>query len=252
MISDYEAISSDLIDLGIEKGDSVVLHSSFKSLGNVNGGIDTFIKAILSVLGDSGTLIVPTLSYSYVSVQNPVFDYLKTPSCVGAVSEFVRLMDGSVRSIHPTHSVAAFGRLADYYTEGHEKDRTPCGENSPFRKNIESGGKILMLGCNIAHNTTFHALEEMVGVGYALTSPPLTHTLILPDRTYSADYRRHSIVQNGYGQRYDRIKDVDDNGMRKGFVHGAECHLFSADVMAKRAISIMKENEKFFVEKIKK
>lgn len=251
MNSDYNILRKDLSELGLCKGDSVMMHSSYKSLGGVEGGIETLVSAILSVIGDSGTLLVPTLTYKFVTVDNPVFDYLNTPSCVGAVSEYVRNMEGSMRSIHPTHSVSAIGRLADYYTAGHENDRTPCGENSPFRKNIESGGKVLMLGCDVAYNTTFHAIEEIAGVSYVLTTPPLEHTLILPDRTYKAAYRRHSIVQNGYAQHYERITTQEDNGLKKSYVHGAMCYLFSADIMAKRALSLMEKDEKYFVEKIK-
>ena len=252
MIADYKQLTEDFRTLGIVKGDSVIVHSSYKSMGGIEGGIETLIEAMLSVVGDSGTLIFPTLTYVTVTAQNPIFDYLRSPSCTGAISEYVRNMNSSIRSIHPTHSVAAIGANATYFTGGHENDRTPCGENSPFRKNIESGGKILMLGCNVAYNTTFHALEEMANTSYVLTSPPIEHTIILPSGSYKGNYRRHSIVQNGYAQRYDRITAEEGNGLIKGYVHGAHCHLFSADIMAKCALSLMSKDEKYFVEKIQK
>ena len=49
--------------LGLKKGDSILIHSAFKSMGHVEGGIETFIDAVLSVIGDTGTLIVPTITW---------------------------------------------------------------------------------------------------------------------------------------------------------------------------------------------
>lgn len=138
---DYQKIKGDLSALGLCKGDAVLVHSSFKSMGFVEGGIQTFVEALLSVIGDTGTLIAPTLTFVEVSNTNRVFDYLNSPSCVGAISEFVRHMDGAKRSINPTHSCAAIGGKRDWYVDSHENDRTPVGENSPIYKLHEDGGK---------------------------------------------------------------------------------------------------------------
>ena len=42
--------------LGLKKGDSVLIHSSYKSMGGLVGGIETFVDAVLSVIGDAGSL----------------------------------------------------------------------------------------------------------------------------------------------------------------------------------------------------
>ena len=63
MNADYQKIREDLSVLGLQKGDAVLVHSSFKSMGVVEGGIQTFVEALLSVIGDRGTLIVPTLTF---------------------------------------------------------------------------------------------------------------------------------------------------------------------------------------------
>ena len=250
MNKDYNSICLDLSDLGLKKGDDVLIHSSFKSLGKVNGGIETLINAILSVIGDSGTLIVPTLTYRDVSVTHPVFDYLNTPSCVGAVSEFVRLHPDSRRSIHPTHSCSVIGAKRDYYVGCHELDRTPIGENSPFFKLKEEGGRILMLGCGIKPNTSCHGIEEAAGVSYVLPKTPSPYTVILPDKTYTIDFYRHHINQNGFDQHYERAEALfDDSFVSVGSVHGAKCHLIGASELWRRGIEKLKEDEYFFVER---
>jgi len=251
-MTDFESIRSDLSTLGISRGDSLLIHSSFKSLGRVDGGIKTLVDAILSVIGEGGTLIVPTLTYRDVSVENPVFDYLNTPSCVGAVSEYVRLMKGSIRSIHPTHSCSTIGRLAEEYVRGHENDRTPIGENSPFRKLMQNGGKILMLGCGMSPNTSMHGVEEIYGVSYLLPKIPSPYTVILPDRSYTIDFYRHHIKQNGYEQRYGRLAEVIDPAhLTHGTVHNAESFLLDAQGMLRAGLSALGRDEYFFVERKK-
>lgn len=251
MSNDYLTLKADLTTLGLTSGDTVLIHSSYKSMGGLDGGIATLIDALMSVIGERGTLIAPTLSFKTVTPENPTFNYLETPSCVGAISEFIRNHEASVRSIHPTHSCSVLGYSTDYYIKDHELDRTPAGEHSPFRKLMECGGKILMLGCGANCNTSFHAIEEIAGVPYVLTNPPITHTLVLPDTTYTAEYRRHSILQNGYAQRYSRAVGIlSSDAFTVGSVHGAESYLFDAHKMMNQALEVMEKDKFFFVEKI--
>ena len=72
-------IIEDLKNLGIKKGDIVLMHSSYKSLGVIEGGAKTFFEAFLDVIGEEGTLILPALSYETVTRENPCFDKEKTP-----------------------------------------------------------------------------------------------------------------------------------------------------------------------------
>lgn len=251
MNRDYEILKTDLADIGLQKGDSVLIHSSYKSMGGLEGGIQTLVDAAMAVIGDSGTLIVPTLTYKYVTEDAPVFDYLNTPSCVGAVSEYIRLMPGAKRSIHPTHSCAAFGAMRDFYLQGHENDRTPVGENSPLRRLMQNGGKVLMLGCFVGYNTCMHGVEEEFGAPYLLRPTPSKYTVILPDRRYEIDYRRHHILQNGYAQRYDRLANViDPEYMKKGSIHGAQSYLIDGAQMRKAGLAALKEDPYFFVERM--
>jgi len=250
MNTDYKILKEDLCLLGISKGDSVLIHSSYKSMGGLEGGIETLVNALLSVIGERGTLIAPTLTYRDVSVDNPVFDYINTPSCVGAISEFIRLHPDSKRSIHPTHSCAAIGYKTDYFVKGHENDRTPIGKNSPFYKLMQDGGKILMLGCGLARNTSCHGIEEKVGVSYLLPKAPSPYTVILPEKTYTIDYYRHHIFQNGYIQRYDRVESLmDDSFVSQGTVHGAESFLIKAPRLWEVGEKALLADEFFFVEK---
>ena len=49
---------SDLSKLGLASGDTVMLHASVKAVGWIVGGPDMVLRAILDVLGSTGTLMM--------------------------------------------------------------------------------------------------------------------------------------------------------------------------------------------------
>jgi aminoglycoside 3-N-acetyltransferase len=53
----FRELVNGVKELGLEKGDVVLVHSSFKSFGGVEGGPQTVIDALLEVLGEEGTLV---------------------------------------------------------------------------------------------------------------------------------------------------------------------------------------------------
>ena len=61
-MSSLEILVKDLRNLGIKEGDVVITHSSLKSMGNVEGGADTVIDALIEAVGSEGTVLFPALS----------------------------------------------------------------------------------------------------------------------------------------------------------------------------------------------
>lgn len=248
----YHQIKEDLKALGLKTGDAVLVHSSFKSMGTVEGGIQTLVEALLSVIGDTGTLIVPTLTFVEVSAENRVFDYLRSASCVGAVSEFVRQMDGARRSINPTHSCAAIGYKRDWYVGTHQNDRTPVGPNSPIWKLHEDGGKVLMLGCRLTSNTSLHGIEEKAGVSYLMAEKPEKYQIILPDGVMEMDYIRHNDNAGVIG-RYNRLEQLlPPEKMPCGSIHGAKSWLIDAPAMWEASLLALENDPYYFIDFIRK
>src|SRR5437868_2462833 len=121
MPSDYRSlppitaqeIAHDLRRLGLRAGDTVLVHSAMSRIGFVQGGAGAVVDAFLDALGPEGTLAVPTFPFNgsmlaYVK-SDPDFDVDETPSKMGAITEHVRLRPGALRSLEPTHPVAALG-----------------------------------------------------------------------------------------------------------------------------------------------
>jgi aminoglycoside 3-N-acetyltransferase len=101
-------------------------------------------------VGSSGTIVMPTfpmsgLSQDYLD-QNPTFDWRRTPSRAGILTELFRRMPGTERSLHPTHPVGARGPIARWLTQDHECSITPFDERSPFQKLLELNTLVLRIG----------------------------------------------------------------------------------------------------------
>jgi len=221
-------IAVDLAALGVRRGGLLLVHSSLKSLGKVPGGPETVIRGLLEALGPEGTLLLPALSYSFVTPGDPVFDVRATKSCVGAIPEHFRNRSGTLRSVHPTHSVAATGPRAHELLDDHLEDSTPVGPHSAFRKMRDLGGQLLFLGCGLEPNTSMHGVEELVEPPY-LFDPWIDYRLTLEDgSTIRKTYRPHGFAN--VDQRYDRMEGLlEPKGLlRAGPVLAATAHLMDA------------------------
>lgn len=162
-----EDIVKDLKLIGIRNNDVLLVHSSLKSIGFVENGAKTVINALLKVIGQQGTLGIPTYSmkgtmYNTCISKNYTFDLKKSPAVLGAIpSEFLKLK-GIYRSIHPTHSISAIGKYAKEITENHHIGIRTFGENSPWSKISELKGKILGIGISLGPTTQYHHIEDIM------------------------------------------------------------------------------------------
>lgn len=155
-----QSLTDSLQRLGIKSGTRLIVHSSLRSLGPVQGGADTVLDALLECIGQDGLLVMPTFTYN-----NDVFDPLHTPSRTGLLTETLRKRDGVVRSLHPTHSVAAVGKGAAAVCAGHQH-LPGLGIDSPLDRVAKLGGGILLLGVGHTSNSTIHVGEAYARVPY--------------------------------------------------------------------------------------
>lgn len=240
---------NELCELGVNNGDVLLVHSSLNALRR---GMEqpqtltprTVIDTLLAAVGGDGTLLMPALSYATVTETANLFDRQNTPCCVGAIPEAFRSEYPVLRSVHPTHSVCALGRLAEELTKRHQLDRTPVGEHSPFTLLPSVGGKILMLGCGLRPMTYMHGVEERFGVDYVMAEAPRLYRFADNGREWEAFYRHHNFA--GYAQRYDRLAEVME--IRKGKTLGGESYLLCAAELEKKALEALKKNQHAFVD----
>jgi aminoglycoside 3-N-acetyltransferase len=163
-------LAADLARLGIRHGDTVFLHSSLKSLGYVEGGASSVIKALQDAVGPEGTLLVPTYYLpggtvkATCEMEGYVFDPRSHGTNMGRLPEAFLAEAATHRSAHPTHSVSAWGRHAEYLTEAHHRAPSIFGEGSPWQRFVDiDGAKVLGLGISMGPVTFYHVLEDALG-----------------------------------------------------------------------------------------
>lgn len=178
-------MGSDLRLLGLQPGDTVLVHASLRALGWVSGGAAAVVRAFLDVLESAGTVVVPAhTAYNrdpstwtdypvpreqWLSVRAalPAFDPRVTPSSgMGTIAEQVRTWRGAVRSDHPQSSFAAVGPAAEGLLRGHALT-SHLGEESPLRRLEDIDAWVLLLGVGWGTCTAFHLGE------YRQPDPPV-------------------------------------------------------------------------------
>ena len=172
-----ESLKEDLAALGVKPGMVLLVHSSLSSIGWVSGGVVAAILALEEVLGDEGTLVMPTHSGDFsdpakwsnppvpedwketIRQTMPAFDTGMTPTRgVGKIPETFRNQAGVIRSNHPQMSFSAWGKMAAEITRDHSLDYG-LGDSSPLAKIYQREGWILMIGVGHENNTSLHLAE---------------------------------------------------------------------------------------------
>src|SRR2546428_309688 len=99
----------------------LMLHSSISNMQPMyQGTAKDLLEFLLRFVGPERTLAMPAFFFGTPELfdrayyrQHPRFDVRRTPSQMGLVTELFRRRPDVVRSLHPAHSVCAFGPLAN-------------------------------------------------------------------------------------------------------------------------------------------
>jgi len=148
-----------LRDCGIKHDDIVTMHSSLRAVGPIENGADGLIDAMCEYLSD-GLFLVPTHTWANVNRANPLFDVSATVPCIGTLPTVAAFRPDAVRTLHPTHSLAIFGKNAAEYAKGEENSASPAPVGGCLSRLYDLGGKILLVGVGHDRNTYLHAADE--------------------------------------------------------------------------------------------
>lgn len=219
-------------EMGIKEEDTLFIHSSMKSIGEVDGGADTVLDAFMEYLSD-GLLLLPTHTWESMSETHNIYDPDKEPSCVGILTNLFMKRKNVVRSLHPTHSMAAYGRDSREYIKGEENLTTPCSPGGCYDRLRARNGKILLLGVDHIRNTYLHFIEEALNVPERLTEEPTLFHIVMPDKTMkeSKMYRHFNKASGPISDRYSKLEQAFfDNKVAKEVYFGdARCILCDAN-----------------------
>lgn len=153
-----------LTELGLARGDQLMVHSSLRRVGPVLGGADVIIRALMQVVGKGGLLVMPSFNHGAPFRSGGVgyFDPAETPSESGALTERFWHWPGVARQVHPTHAFVAWGAgAADLMADSGES--LTLGLKSPLARLVAANGWLLHLGTDHLVSTAKHLAERMAG-----------------------------------------------------------------------------------------
>ena len=245
---DRNSLAADFRKLGVTPGMNLLVHSSLRRIGPVEGGADAVIDALLDVLGPEGTLMMSAVSGN-VNPEQPVFHVRNTPATVGNLVNVFLKRPGTVRSLHPVHSIAACGARAEFFTAGHLEARTPWSPDSPYGKVMRNRGFILFLGTNFTCNTCLHALEIEARV------PGLHTRKSSPLYVCDAEGRWHTIQHHWHAPKRDYYVDMEHlvtaaGGMTIGVTGNGLSRLVDAEMMRKTLLPVFRETPHLAIKRL--
>lgn len=172
-----ESLVSDLQQLGVKRGMTLLVHSSLSSMGWVCGGAQAVIMALEATLGQDGTLVMPTHSSDFsdpaawsnppvpeswwraIRETMPAFDIdLSRTTGMGVIPESFRRQAGAERSDHPQVSFCARGSRSASVVGDHPL-AYGLGERSPLARIYDLDGWVLLIGVGHDSNTSIHLAE---------------------------------------------------------------------------------------------
>ncbi|MBI5545825.1 MAG: AAC(3) family N-acetyltransferase [Deltaproteobacteria bacterium] len=190
-------LADELRRLGVPERGLLLVHSSFRALGPVDGGPEAVVGALLDAMGPAGTVMAPTFTTNLIDPYTwpvppeererariladiPYFDPTTSrPHKMGIIAEALWRTPGTLRSAHPVTSWAARGTLAEALLKDQPLD-DPEGRDGPVGRAWQRDAWVLLLGVEHDADTTVHLAESLL---------EMPHLEILPDRYPSRDAR---------------------------------------------------------------
>jgi aminoglycoside 3-N-acetyltransferase len=157
-----ESLQSELQTLGVRDDNLALVHSNIA--GGDLGEIYACFEALRDVVQPRGTVAFPTFTFEFC--KGKLYDYRKTPSQMGMLTEMARRHREAYRIYHPIYGFALLGAEAKSLA-GTIRNVSSYGDDSLFGELRRRNGQILIINLPFAHSMTFfHHVEEMVGCDY--------------------------------------------------------------------------------------
>ncbi|HET9985584.1 MAG TPA: AAC(3) family N-acetyltransferase [Longimicrobiales bacterium] len=152
--------------VGVRTGDVLCVHSSFQQFLGFRGTLQDALRTLQESVGPDGGILMPTQPFTSTAVEyvrtHPVTDLRRAPSLMGFMTEILRRTPGVVRSINPTHPVAAWGARGTSLVGDDWEARTPCGRETAYHRMLDADARVVMLGTGLQPMTFYHCVEELL------------------------------------------------------------------------------------------
>lgn len=240
-----DEIRKQIDELGIPDGAIVLMHTSLRAVGAIEGGAEALLDVLINNITSAGGLFcVPTHTWDNLELGICTLDLTKHESCLGAFPNVALLDPRGIRSHNPTHSMVVFGnreRALDFIS-GEIDVKTPTSPQSCYGKLADENGYVLLVGVDHNSNTYLHSVEEMLDLPSRVVDSQTRVSIKLADGSmvyrdmYMFDESVHGDVSHKFYMYEPAFRY--HGAIKDGYIGAAPVQLCSAGIM-KEALRIM-------------
>ena len=250
----------DLRNAGVNPGDTLIVHTSMRTIGWIVGGSVTVIAALMEAVSEQGTLVMPTQStensepsrwqyppvpeewWQIIRDEMPPYNPETTPTRkMGIIGETFRKYPNVHRSEHPNASFGAWGKKADYVVESHPIDDV-FGEKSPLGKLYELNAKILLVGTGLESNTSLHYSEYKAN----LPNMPIENRGAAILENGKRGWKTWKAIEYNDEDFHKIAADYEEKaGLSPILIGQAESHIFSMRKLVDFSVEWLKKNRHY-------
>lgn len=162
-----EDIFRQLQKMNAPRNSVVILHSSFRTVGEVEGGAEGFLDALIEYFtAEGGLFLVVSHTWNNLFKDRITLDMQNPESNTGVISVLAAKHKDGVRSENPCHSVVVFGdrARAEALVKNERNIDTPIAPDSVYGELYRKNGYVLLVGVSQAKNTYLHTVDELLNV----------------------------------------------------------------------------------------
>ena len=230
-----EYIFNQLKEMGAPQDSVVLVHSSLKAVGEVEGRGEGFLDILIEYFTkEGGLLCIPTHTWAFAGNDKISLDLTEPKTCIGKLPDIAANREGGVRTLHPTHSMAVFGDKCRVkaFTEGEDEITTPTSKDGCYAKLFKNNGYILLVGVGHNRNTYLHSVEEILDIPNRISQD--TFRMLIKNKDGSLTLRNNHYHKadftNDVSARYPKFEPAFRHfgAIEDGFVGNAKTQLCSA------------------------
>ena len=174
-----QQIMDSLQTFSFAVGRPVLVHSSLRAVGEVEGRGEGLLDCLISFFTQRGGLLcIPTHTWDFDEM-----NMVTGRVCIGTLPYLAATDTRALRTLHPTHSMAIYGERdrAEAFAAEEVFAETPAPPNGCYGKLCAQDGNILLLGVGHNRNTYLHSVEEMLQVPNRLSREKRNIRMIYAD-----------------------------------------------------------------------
>ena len=159
-----EEIFAQLREMNAPQDKMVLVHSSLRTVGKVEGGAQGLLDILVEYFTAKGGLFCVPVHTWHNLEKEITLDMSSSDNCLGYFSTVAAEDPRGYRTESPTHSMVIFGdrKKAEEIAKGELLAETPTAPETCYGKLYEEDGFVLLVGVAHNRNTYLHTVDEML------------------------------------------------------------------------------------------